>query len=682
VINIDRRVIRRPGRRVTDSLRHRARATTTGAGSQHACCRGLGNRAGSLILAVCLCSPPPAFPEPDTRHESLSRTAETIFDRAIRDANAEDLYAGLKTVLTGKLAAVDAKWTNSLTKTILNAPLMIGHHASVAVDATEAADLIDDQLQRFARHADLDRRECGRRQYPGNPGEEKPVPLELQAVFKEASALAGLAFKGTSAFHRETFYSRFEAMLADPSGDDTGVVDEPAMFGETLHDVVVDVEFASLDCAMQKLGGLLDPSMIEAIRRWAATTSPIARPRWLDSRIEGELLWASATDEGLLLIGAGGPNRYGAPAALIIDLGGDDLYLDGTGSARLPDGGNGAFSSTGTATAIIDLGGNDHYRSRGPVSAGGAVMGVAVLYDADGDDVYSGRHVGQGAAIIGHAALIDAGGDDLYEIGSIGQGAALAGSGSAFDLAGNDHWNAALIAQGSGGPMGTGILFDLQGDDAFRVGGRYPSSYGTPGVFQALGQGSGWGIRPHLAGGVGVLRDGGGRDAYFGGNFSQGTGYFLGTGILMDQGGDDSYTGSRYTQGSAAHLAAGILLDSGNGDDRYRGRVAANQGAGWDLAVGALVDAGGNDAYSGADFAQGSGAQNGVGLFFDGGGSDHYEAEDDAMGFSGLLTYGEGRGTGNLGIFADSGMADSSPSARIEAYRIILNGEVISTGRD
>ena len=183
-----------------------------------------------------------------------------------------------------------------------------------------------------------------------------------------------------------------------------------------------------------------------------------------------------------------------------------------------------------------------------------------------------------------------------------------------------------------------------------RAGNLYPSSYGTPGIFQALAQGSGWGIRPVLGGGIGLLEDNGGDDTYLAGNFSQGTGYFGGTGVLRDHEGDDRYLGSRYSQGTAAHLAAGILVDD-TGDDRYRAEVAANQGGGWDLAIGILLDREGDDDYAGADLSQGSAAQNGMGFLLDFAGSDSYEASGNGQGYSGLLTYGGGRGAGNLAVF-------------------------------
>ncbi|OQY46815.1 MAG: hypothetical protein B6240_06750, partial [Desulfobacteraceae bacterium 4572_87] len=92
-----------------------------------------------------------------------------------------------------------------------------------------------------------------------------------------------------------------------------------------------------------------------------------------------------------------------------------------------------------------------------------------------------------------------------------------------------------------------------------------------------------------------------------------------------------------------------------NGNDVYSGRIAANQGAAWDLSVACLVDYAGNDRYKAGDFSLGAGAQNGMGMFFDGEGCDRYESPARSLGFSGDLSYGGGRNAGNMGVFLDTG---------------------------
>ena len=202
--------------------------------------------------------------------------------------------------------------------------------------------------------------------------------------------------------------------------------------------------------------------------------------------------------------------------------------------------------------------------------------------------------------------------------------------------------------------MGFGELFDARGNDRYRAEGKYGSGYGMKGIYKGCSQGVGWGFRNHAAGGIGIVHDSAGDDVYEAGNFSQGTGYYLGLGVLRDDSGHDVYRGSRYCQGSAAHQAAGVLLDF-DGNDAYSGKIAANQGAAWDLSAACLVDYAGNDRYKAGDLSLGAGAQNGMGMFFDGNGDDRYDSPKSSLGFSGDLSYGDGRNAGNMGIFLDVG---------------------------
>lgn len=600
--------------------------------------------------------------------------AAAMFRAAVREAGAGDTDEQLRTLFRDRLAAVDALWISAWTRTMLDAPLDAAAHAEdlagpVATLAQPAA-LIATQLDRFAQAFSVGRRPCDL------PATSEPggasAPEVFVSVFTKAAVSASGAFAAVPEEEGKRFLAQLGELLAEAAAKPDDRSDAAAQaFAQTLPRIVGQVDFGLLDCAMRHLAAMTDPASLAALRTWAGDAKPIARPDWLDARILGDFLWAEQTEQGIFLVGAGGTNIYGASVAAIIDTGGDDAYIGRTGSGR----GTAAGWPEGAprAQVIVDLDGDDRYLSPGDVSAGGAVMGVSLLYDAAGDDVYAASRIAQGAGIIGHGALIDGDGDDHYALDAIGQGAALAGTGLALDGTGSDYWSAALLAQGSGGPMGLGVLVDRHGDDVFSAGGRYPSAWGTPGVFQALGQGTGWGIRPALAGGIGLLDDRGGDDTYLGGNFSQGAGYFLGAGVLVDASGNDRYRGTRYSQGSAAHLAAGVLVDGG-GHDNYLGEIAANQGAAWDLAVGVLQDAAGDDAYRGADLSQGSAAQNGVGLFLDAGGADRFVAPDSSQGHSGQLSYGEGRGSGNLAVFVDLGKSCGHRTPGKASYRIAVNG--------
>ena len=72
------------------------------------------------------------------------------------------------------------------------------------------------------------------------------------------------------------------------------------------------------------------------------------------------------------------------------------------------------------------------------------------------------------------------------------QGTAVGGIGILIDRAGKDDYHAAMWAQGVGGPLGFGLLDDLQGADHYYCGGQWRNSYypETPGM-EGWGQGAG-----------------------------------------------------------------------------------------------------------------------------------------------------------------------------------------------
>ncbi len=370
--------------------------------------------------------------------------------------------------------------------------------------------------------------------------------------------------------------------------------------------------------------------------------------------LKGRFLAIRQTPAGLMLIGDKGPNVYGMDASLIIDLGGDDLYTNNAG-APVYEIHKKAVSGIRHPTAVvIDFEGDDRYINSGFAAVASGFFGLGLILDMAGNDFYAGGQLSLGASFFGMSCLMDMAGNDTYVCAEGGQGCAFFGAACLFDGKGDDLYQGAKFVQGFGGPMGLGQLHDLMGKDHYRAGWKHGSSYGTKGIYEAFSQGVGWGFRKHAAGGIGILLDSGGDDIYEAGNFSQGTGYFLGLGVLRDNAGDDVYRGSRYCQGAAAHQAAGALLDF-SGNDVYSGKIAANQGAAWDLSVACLVDYTGNDCYKAGDLSLGAGAQNGMGLFFDGAGSDRYESPARSLGFSGGLSYGGGRDAGNMGIFLDVG---------------------------
>jgi hypothetical protein len=401
------------------------------------------------------------------------------------------------------------------------------------------------------------------------------------------------------------------------------------------------------------------------------------------------LLFSQETPIGRIAIGDANPGiydssiaAYAGPWALLVDLGGNDVY-------RTPVGGNTSFANA--VSVMIDLGGDDLYayvevpdpkdgtrlpsdgrgryhpvmpptRDNGPISfseiprQGGARLGTAVLVDLGGGrDRYVSLRMSQGSGVLGTGVLVDDGGNDSYSAETVAQGAGAFGIGILYDVAGDDVHEAYSMAQGFGFARGAGLVYDVSGDDRYLMDVGDPASGGDPLYFNAqrpgmanstLGQGWGFGRRADqtdrafMSGGIGILVDAAGKDQYQGSIFTQGGGFWFGTGILADESGDDRYDGMWYAMGAAAHYSLGFLLE-GDGNDMYGGalpRINVTQGGGHDFSAAFLIDEAGNDIYNGARITLGCGNSNGMGFFADNGGDDQYSAISGfAIGAGGLV---------------------------------------------
>jgi hypothetical protein len=303
------------------------------------------------------------------------------------------------------------------------------------------------------------------------------------------------------------------------------------------------------------------------------------------------------------------------------------------------------------------------------------MLGVSMLVDVAGDDVYDAKDIAQGSAVGGIGILIDFSGNDRYRGFRRVQGQALGGVGILLDRAGKDDYHAAMWAQGFGGPLGFGVLDDLEGDDHYYCGGMWRNSYypETPG-YEGWGQGVGAGLRGVTSGGIGVILEGGGDDVYEYDYFGQGGGYWLGMGFARDFGGNDrrygstqkAYDGSPRTQpifdrfscGFGCHYALGFCFDD-NGNDTYGGTIMG-LGFAWDCSVGYLCDFGGNDRYEATGGqTQGNGAQAGLGVILDYGGNDTYEGYNQGYASPGISYHSLPRCGGNFSFLIDYGGNDT-----------------------
>jgi hypothetical protein len=433
--------------------------------------------------------------------------------------------------------------------------------------------------------------------------------------------------------------------------------------GRRLCDLMEKMNRGGLMDAAEALVPITDPKLLEQLKQYPDEGDVQV------AGVSGTVVARIDTPAGAIVIGGKGPNTYQLDemrdVACVIDLGGDDTYREGTVGPDRP------------VLIVIDLAGNDVYRAAKPGVQWGAILGVSMLLDLEGDDLYDARDVAQGSALAGVGILIDYAGNDRYSGLRRVQGQALGGLGVLIDREGKDDYHAAMWAQGFGGPLGFGLLEDVKGDDHYYCGGLYVNSYindkdnPTPG-YEGWGQGVGGGIRACANGGIGVILDGAGDDVYEFDYLSHGGGYWCGLGFARDFGGNDkrlicrkAFGGGERTQrlfqrfgcGWGCHYALGFCFDD-KGDDVYEGTIMGS-GMGWDCSVGVLCDFGGNDRYEATGgLTQGCGAQASLGILFDYDGDDVYLGYGQGYAPSGISYHDLPRCGGNFSFLVDYGGTD------------------------
>lgn len=423
---------------------------------------------------------------------------------------------------------------------------------------------------------------------------------------------------------------------------------------------------------------MLQTSNREKMHDAAAALVPLADPALLEQLAKlspgepasvtgatGPIHRRILTPAGEIIVGGSGDNTYNLDdmtgVTAVIDLGGNDVYLEGAVSVQRP------------LLVILDLAGNDTYRGTKPGIQGGAILGVSMLLDAAGDDTYQAKDIAQGSALGGAGILIDRAGNDTYVGLRRVQGHALGGVGILCDRDGNDRYHAAMWAQGFGNPLGFGVLDDLDGVDHYYCGGQYYDSYPeTPG-YEGWGQGVGAGLRGVANGGIGVILDGGGDDKYEFDYIAHGGGYWLGVGFARDFGGNDKRLGAttklynggarserlfqRFSNGFGCHYTIGFLIDDA-GDDVYNGTIMGT-GFAWDCSVGYLMDFGGHDRYEATGGGtQGQGRQAGLGVLYDYDGNDVYKGYGQGLGSNAIDYHSMPACGGNFCFVIDYGGED------------------------
>jgi hypothetical protein len=316
--------------------------------------------------------------------------------------------------------------------------------------------------------------------------------------------------------------------------------------------------------------------------------------------------------------------------------------------------GTGSSTVDEPAFLSVDVGGSDVYKGRQAVPAG-LDAPVAVLIDLGGDDVYDGGNLPAAMAcgLFGIGAIFDLEGNDVYRVAESGLGAGWYGTGLLVDYGGNDRYTVDQHWGEGAGCAGVGILADLAGDDAYMCG--FDS--------QAFGSTYGAGVLLDVKGNDQyVARDDGNVSALYnnqsvamsqgcgcGRRADLGDGHSLagGFGVLVDGAGDDLYHATAWSQGAAYWWSVGILEDLGGNDTYRNGKYSL--GAGAHFAIGCQVDREGNDRYNIGNAAtvnqyQGHARDGSIGISIDGDGDDQYLLKSHCGGSGDL---------GSIGFFWD-----------------------------
>jgi len=323
----------------------------------------------------------------------------------------------------------------------------------------------------------------------------------------------------------------------------------------------------------------------------------------------GQVLYETMTGMGRVIIGGPGSNIYAEDAALILDLGGDDIYLNNAGGTR----------SGIPVSLTIDWGGNNQYISKENFSQGAGLLGGGFLLDLGAQATFSSLDGSQGAGFWGLGLLYHGSGRATYTARRYSQGTGQMGIGIIMGGKGNDTYSCGYGGQGLGLFGGAGLLTESAGDDVYMLGGLEPDFRDPTKSTVSLGQGFGKGMRPERAlegvpGGIGMLIDQQGNDMYIADYFAQGASYYYGLGILHDLSGDDRYISGRYSQGAGIHSSVGVLMDQ-QGNDSYYASFGVAQGLGHDYGIGFLEDSGGDNRFWGGSLVQGATTNASLGIF-------------------------------------------------------------------
>jgi hypothetical protein len=482
--------------------------------------------------------------------------------------------------------------------------------------------------------------------------EEALAALKQSLVEAQAAYAAALAPLTKGEIHELTSYL-YPVMVGQ---NNVGHTLSDRGTGRRLCDLMEKVDRSAWIAAAEALVPLTDPKLLEQLKQYPDTGN--LRVEGVSGRVVAKI----DTPAGAIVIGSREPGTYRLDAmrgvAAVVTLGGGNTFDEGTTSLDRP------------VLVLLSLGGKNVYHATKPGVQGGAILGVSMLVNLEGENSYEAQDVAQGSCLAGVGILLDFGGNNKYRGVRRVQGHALGGVGLLIGRGSQNDFHAAMWAQGFGGPLGFGLLDDLAGHDHYYCGGLYTNSYKpeTPG-YEGWGQGVGAGIRQSADGGIGVILNGGGHNVYEFDYLSHGGGYWCGTGFARDFGPDNqclicrkSFYGGprseslfqRFGCGWGCHYALGFCFGDG-GNDVYEGTIMGT-GMGWDCSVGVLCNFGDNvHCKATGGLTQGSGAQASLGILYHYGDGGVYDGYGQGYAPSGISYHDMPNCGGNFSFLVDYG---------------------------
>ncbi len=261
--------------------------------------------------------------------------------------------------------------------------------------------------------------------------------------------------------------------------------------------------------------------------------------------------------------------------ALLVDLGGNNLYLGPVAGARENE-----------VKVAIDFGESVVVRSTAMDAAAGAgIFGVGLFYlpNPAGRKEIRTLSYSQGFGIGGVGGFFVNGPGEFKGVKNV-QGVGHFGVGLFISQNGDESsFVADLYAQGVGFTRGVGI-FTHQGSSATLLAGLVNPDPREPLGATSLCQGVGYGPRGYAGGGVGICLLSGSHMRVESSYFAQGAGYWHGLGSFALVGNNNSIKARRYDQGSGIHTAFGHFILNGNNNHVVNWGVGP--AFGWDMGIG------------------------------------------------------------------------------------------------